>query len=127
LMIHQDSSEDVLLKDGDLINVPKRPGVIYVSGRVSKPGGILFKPGANFDYYIDKAGGFTWDANKRKTKIIKVTGEIRKTGQIKAFEPGDRIFIPRKQERDLWRAFYDVVMVLGQLAAVVLVVRTATQ
>ncbi len=127
LLFQGDSTEDVLLKDGDLINIPKRPGVVYVSGRVSKPGGILFKPGAGFDYYIQKAGGYTWDARKRQTKIIKVTGEIKKRRQIKAFEPGDRIFVPRKQDRDYWRSFYDVVIVLGQLAAVYLVVRTATQ
>ena len=127
LMFHQDSTEDILLKDGDLINIPKRPGVVYITGRVSKPGGILFKPGADFDYYIDKAGGYTWDAHKKQTKIIKVTGEIKKVGKIKAFEPGDRIFIPRKQDRDYWRSFYDVVLVLGQLAAVYLVVQTATK
>jgi protein involved in polysaccharide export with SLBB domain len=127
LMVHQDSTEDILLKDGDLINIPKRPGVVYITGRVSKPGGILFKPGADFDYYIDKAGGYTWDAHKKDTKIIKVTGEIKKVGKIKKFEPGDRIFIPRKQDRNYWRSFYDVVLVLGQLAAVYLVVQTATK
>jgi len=127
LMLQNDSSEDILLKDGDLITIPKRPGVVYVSGRVSKPGGILFTPGADFDFYIDKAGGYTWDANKKRTKIIKVTGEIKKAGRIKAFEPGDRIFVPRKQDHDYWQSFYDVVMVLGQLAAVYLVVRTATK
>jgi len=127
LMIKGDRSEDVLLKDGDLINIPKRPGVVYVTGRVSKPGGILYKPGADFDYYIEKAGGYTWDADKKQTKIIKITGEISKVHKIKTFEPGDRIFVPRKQDRDYWRSFYDVVMILGQLAAVYLVLRTATQ
>ena len=127
LMIKGDRSEDVLLKDGDLINIPKRPGVVYVTGRVSKPGGILYKPGADFDYYIEKVGGYTWDADKKQTKIIKITGEISKVHKIKTFEPGDRIFVPRKQDRDYWRSFYDVVMILGQLAAVYLVLRTATQ
>jgi protein involved in polysaccharide export with SLBB domain len=126
LMLQGHEAEDVLLKDGDVIHVPKRPDVIYVSGRVSKPGGILFMPGKNFDYYIKKSGGYTWDANKRRTKIIKVTGEIKSVGAIKNFEPGDRIFVPRKSDRDFWRVFYDSVMVLGQLAAVYLVIRTAT-
>ena len=91
-MLDGDNDEDVLLKDGDVIHVPKRPDVIYVSGRVSKPGGILFVPGQDFDYYIDKSGGYTWDADRKRTKIIKVTGEIKDVGEIKSFEPGDRIF-----------------------------------
>ncbi len=127
LILQGDASEDVLLKDGDQIIIPKRPGVVYVLGRVSKPGGILFKPGADFDYYIHQAGGYTWDAQKKQTKIIKVTGEIKKVRQTRELEPGDRIFVPRKQDRDYWRAFYDFVIILGQLAAVYLVIRTATQ
>lgn len=126
LMIQGNEAEDVLLKDGDVIHVPKRPDVIYVSGRVSKPGGILFVPEASFHYYIQKSGGYTWDADKGRSKIIKVTGEIKDVGDIKKFEPGDRIFVPRQKDRDWWRIFYDSVIVLGQLAAVYLVIRTAT-
>ncbi len=125
LMLEGNEAEDVLLKDGDVIHVPKRPDVIYVSGRVSKPGGILFVPNASFNYYIQKSGGYTWDADKGRTKIIKVTGEIKDVDDIKAFEPGDRIFVPRKSDRDWWKIFYDSVIVLGQLAAVYLVIRTA--
>ena len=127
LMVENNPREDVLLIDGDLIHVPKRPEVVYVSGRVSNPGGVLYKPEAEISYYIDKAGGYTWDARKRKTKIIKVTGEIRRTGQVRELEPGDRIFVPRKQDHDYWRTFYDFVVVLGQLAAVYLVIRTAAE
>ena len=126
LMVDGDKSEDVLLKDGDVIHVPKEPDVIYVSGRVSEPGGVLFTPGANFGYYIKKAGGYTWDADKGRTKIIKVTGEIKHIDEIKEFDPGDRIFVPREKDRDWWKIFYDSVIVLGQLAAVYLVIRTAT-
>jgi protein involved in polysaccharide export with SLBB domain len=126
LMLDGDKNEDVLLKDGDVIHVPKRPDVIYVSGRVSKPGGILYVEGRNFDFYIDKSGGYTWDADKKRTKIIKVTGEIKDVDEIRRFEPGDRIFVPRKKDRDWWKVFYDSVIVLGQLAAVYLVIRTAT-
>ncbi len=126
LMLQGNEAEDVLLKDGDVIHVPKRPDVIYVSGRVSKPGGILFVPNASFNYYIQKSGGYTWDADKGRTKIIKVTGEIKDVNDIRAFEPGDRIFVPREKDHDWWRVFYDSVIVLGQLAAVFLVIRTAT-
>ncbi|MBN1558925.1 SLBB domain-containing protein, partial [candidate division KSB1 bacterium] len=120
LLLQGDSDEDVLLKDGDVIHVPKRPDMIYVSGRVSKPGGILFVSGQDFNFYIDKSGGYTWDADKKRAKIIKVTGEIKDANEIKTFDPGDRIFVPREKDHNWWKIFYDSVIVLGQLAAVYL-------
>lgn len=121
------SAEDIILKNGDLIYIPKRPNVVYVLGRVSNPGGILFKKDEGVKYYIAKAGGYTWDANSKRTKIIKVTGEIKSREKVRQLEPGDRIWIPRKNDRDYWKMFYDFVMILGQLAAIYLVIRTATE
>ncbi|RPH99026.1 MAG: hypothetical protein EHM72_12295, partial [Calditrichaeota bacterium] len=127
LFVMKDAAEDVLLKDGDVIHVPKRPNVVYVSGRVSNSGGILFKSDAAAKYYIQKAGGFTWDADKRRAKVIKVNGEIRSMEDIKSLEAGDRIWVPRKKEMNYWQIFRDFVMVMGQLATVYLVIRTATE
>ena len=127
MLSDEDAAEDVLLKDGDVIHVPKRPNVVYVSGRVSNSGGILFKSDAAAKYYIQKAGGFTWDADKRRAKVIKVNGEIRSMEDIKSLEAGDRIWVPRKKEMNYWQIFRDFVMVMGQLATVYLVIRTATE
>ena len=127
LFVKNDASEDIVLKDGDVIHVPKRPNVVYVSGRVSNSGGILFKPGANPRYYIQKAGDFTWDADRSGAKVIKVNGEIKSMYNVRSLEAGDRIWVPRKKEVNYWQVFRDVVMVMGQLATVYLVVRTATR
>lgn len=127
LFVKNDATEDVLLKDGDVVYVPKRPNVVYVTGRVSNSGGILYKPGGNARYYIQKAGGFTWDADKSRAMVIKVNGEIKSMDSFKSLEAGDRIWVPRKKEVNYWQVFRDFVMVMGQLATVYLVVRTATR
>ena len=59
-------SEDILLVDGDVITIPEKPTTVQISGAVVNPRGVLFKEGANLDYYITRAGGFapTW----RKTE-----------------------------------------------------------
>ena len=123
LMVKRENSEDIVLKNGDMIIIPKRPNVVYVSGRVSNPGGVLYKAGADFKYYISKAGGFTWDANSRKSRIIKVSGEIINDEDVKRFEAGDRIWVPRKPDRNYWQIFRDTMLVAGQLAAVFLVIQ----
>lgn len=127
LLVDGDDTENIYLKEGDLIYIPRRPDVVYVSGRVSKPGGVLFQPGANLSYYIGKAGGYSWDADSRKTKVIKVTGEIKDDEDVEQFLPGDRIWVPRKPDRDYWQLIRDTIMVAGQMATIYLVIRNASR
>ena len=121
------SEEDVLLKDGDEIIIPKKPHVIFVTGRVSKPGGVMYSHEKDLDYYIRKAGGYTWDADRRRTKIIKTSGEIINDEDCQSLEAGDRVWVPREEDIDYWQIFHDVVMMMGQLATVYLVLRNAAR
>ena len=125
LIYQGERSEDVLLEEGDKILVPKQPDVVYVSGRVSKPGGVLFKPGADLKYYVKKAGGFTWDASKGRTKVIKVTGETLDDEDVKVFKAGDRIWVPRKTDIHYWQILRDIILVTGQVATIYLVIQNA--
>ncbi len=122
LVVKHDRREDVVLEDGDVIEVPKAPVVVGVTGRVARPGGIVHVPGAKVGYYVNQAGGFAWDANKRKTKVIKVTGEVLDDEDVKELVPGDIIYVPRRRPRDYWGLFRDVMLVASQIATVALVV-----
>jgi len=125
LVVEGDRDEDVILEDEDVILIPRRPNVVYVTGRVSRPGGILYTPGERLNYYLNKAGGTTWDARKNKTKITKVSGEILDDEDVKAFQPGDIIWVPRKPDRDWWEIFRQTMAVAAQVATVYLVVDRA--
>lgn len=125
LMMENDQEEDVTLDDADIIIVPKRPKVVYVTGRVSRPGGILYVPNMKLNYYLDKAGGATWDASKKKTKVTKVSGEILDDEEVKYFEAGDIIWVPRKPERDWWFVFRQTIAVVAQVATIYLVAERA--
>ncbi|MBC7185961.1 MAG: SLBB domain-containing protein [Calditrichaeota bacterium] len=121
LVVQHDAREDVVLEDGDIIEVPKAPVVVGVTGRVARPGGVVHVPGAKVSYYVKRAGGFAWDANKRKTKVIKVTGEVLDDEDVKQLVPGDIIYVPRRRPRDYWALFRDVMLVASQIATVALV------
>lgn len=127
LMFENDRSQDVFLEDGDLIYIPQTPKVVMISGRVSKPGGVVFQPNANLEHYIRQAGGYTWDADSRRTKVIKVTGEICDDEEVHTFVPGDRIWVPRKADHNYWQIFRDIMLVAGQIATMYLVIHTATK
>jgi len=125
LYAQQNKTEDVVLKDGDLITIPEAPHVVYVTGRVSKTGGVLYEPGEKIKYYLKKAGGVTWDAKSRGIKVTKVTGEIIDDEDVKNLEPGDIIWVPRKPDRDWWEIFRQTIAVIAQVATVYIVVDRA--
>lgn len=90
------SEEDLLLVDGDMITIPEKPTTVQISGAVVNPRGVLFKTGANIDYYITRAGGFAPDVAKDRIVIIRAGGGIFPAGKAGAIRAGDLIFVPTK-------------------------------
>jgi len=125
LVYQHDRSQDIVLEDKDIIVVPRAPKVVSVTGSVAKPGGVTYVPTADLDYYIEKAGGASWDAKRNNTKVIKVTGEVLDDEDVKSFEPGDIIWVPRKSGTKFWPVFLQTVTVAAQLASIYLIIDTA--
>jgi protein involved in polysaccharide export with SLBB domain len=125
LMLRNDKSHDVVLKDGDIIVIPKAPNVVTVTGSVARPGGVTYAPGQRLSYYLTKAGGASWDAKLSNTKIIKVTGEVVDDEDVKSFSAGDIIWVPRKEDKNFWPVFLQTVSVAAQLASIYLIIDTS--
>lgn len=125
LVAQNDRTQDIILENGDVIVVPKEPKVVSVTGSVANAGGVTYVPNANLTYYLAKAGGASWDANLGKTKVIKVTGEVIDDEDVKTFEAGDIIWVPRKSDKKFWPVALQTVSVLAQLASIYLIVDTA--
>jgi protein involved in polysaccharide export with SLBB domain len=125
LVYENDHNQDVILEDGDIIVVPKAPTVVTVSGRVANPGGVTYVPGADLKYYLAKAGGASWDASLGRAKVIKVTGEVLDDEDVKSFEPGDIIWVPRRSDKKFWPLFLQTVSVMAQLASIYLIIHTS--
>ena len=127
LFVKHQAEQDILLKDGDIINIPAKSLVVKVSGNVVNPGLIEYEPGKDYAYYIKKAGGFSFKARKGKVRIIKgITGEWIKPSKSQRIDPGDAVWIPEKPDRDYWAFFKDAMIVLGNMATIYLVVKSAT-
>jgi len=69
---------DITVADGDSIFVPESPGVIKVEGQVNKQGLVQFVPGRSLRYYIEKAGGYNYNADKRNVIVQYANGNVRK-------------------------------------------------
>jgi protein involved in polysaccharide export with SLBB domain len=127
LFINGDSTKDFILRDGDVIRLPRKSKVVNVIGEVSNPGIMSYESGKDFRYYIARAGGFSERANKGDVSIIDgITGEWKNAKKGKGLEPGDTIWISEKKKRDYWGFFKDTLIFIGNIATVYLVIQQAT-
>ncbi len=118
LFLQNDKSQDVLLKDGDYIQIPSLKNTIYVFGQVISPGHIPFIKDGTVEYYTSKCGGFTDAARKGDVKIIKNKTKQWLDPDETTIEEGDYIWIPKTPERSF--AYYTTV--LSQTASILSVV-----
>lgn len=114
--------EDIVMKEGDTVLVPKIPDGVSVIGSIASNGTVKFKPGENVRYYIKQAGGLTHGANVSEIRVIKFNGTVVKASLGYDYvEPGDVIVVPRKvkTEVDLVALFKDIVGIFSGIATTV--------
>jgi len=127
LFVEGDTTRDFILRDGDIIRVPRKSKVVNVIGEVSNPGILTYVTGKNYRYYIERAGGFSDRADKGAVSLIDgITGEWQKAKKGKIIEPGDTIWISEKKKRNYWGFIKDTLVFVGNLATIYLVIRQAT-
>ncbi len=127
-LIAGDSTKDLILRNGDVINVPRKNTVINVLGEVANPGILPYQPGADYRYYIARAGGYSDRARKRGVSIIKgITGEWKKGKKGYVLEQGDTVWIPEKKKRNYPVIIKDTLIFIGNIATVYLVIQQATK
>ncbi len=98
------NSENLLLEPGDILEVPKKDGLVKISGEVYSPTKVTFEEGEKLNYYLSRAGGITDEARKNRAYVIYANGQIAKTekylfGLVKKYpriQPGADIVVPAK-------------------------------
>ena len=124
LWLTKDNSLDILLKSDDYINIPRKSNIVKVSGQVKNPGLITYIPGKDYEYYIEQAGGYSWNARKSKIQLIRATtGERLKPGEKDIVEVKDMIFVPEKRELDYWEITKDALLIISQIATTIIVIQ----
>ena len=98
------SSYDYLLKEGDQIFIPEVAQEIRISGEILNPIGMAYENGKGIKYYINRSGGFTEKAQKRKVYVVYSDGTSSVTKNFfghhyPSLEPGCQIIVPQKPEK----------------------------
>jgi hypothetical protein len=134
--IESAASQDLLLQDGDHIDVPLHPSSISVLGEVYNPGSFLSVSAFSVTDYINRAGSFTSYADSKNVMVIKADGSVlTKNGyndEARLFpmlplvggglmsarlQPGDTVFVPVRLDnlQDL-QVTKDVTQIISQSA-----------
>ncbi len=108
LLAQKDSSFDVLLSANDFVYIASNNRSVIVMGQVANPGYVPFVPGADYRYYIRKAGDFQELADDGEVRIIKGgTMSWFDPGET-TIEPGDHIWVPKLAKKTFMTYFSTV-------------------
>jgi protein involved in polysaccharide export with SLBB domain len=100
----QNTPDDIELRAGDTLFIPKRPNFVVVSGQVYNAAAISYVPGRDLLWYLRKAGGATPNGDKKQIYVLHADGSVvpRETNWVSnnfmnlRMRPGDTIFVPEK-------------------------------
>ena len=98
--------EDLILQEGDIIQIPKQLQTVRMVGEVLLPTTTRYVKNQGLKEYISRAGGFKESARRSKTYVIYANGDARRTHSFLGLkfypnlEPGAEIVVPEKPERE---------------------------
>jgi protein involved in polysaccharide export with SLBB domain len=116
----------LLVKNQDSLFIPSIPYAVSVSGEVQFPTSHLYDEKLDLDDFLNRSGGYTQNADKDRTFVVKANGSVLTNGANGWFSkgssaskiaPGDVIVVPIdvKQTRFLENLTYST-QIIYQLA-----------
>ena len=100
-MANPGSTADIVLREGDVVFIPKSTNTVKINGAVMVPNTVSYIAGKNIDYYLNQAGGYSDNARKSKKFIIYMNGQVAKVkgSGKKQIEAGCEIIVPNKERK----------------------------
>ena len=99
------TSNDIQLRAGDRLVVPKRMESVSVIGQVYNTTAVAYRRGKNAEWYLGQAGGATNLGNRKAVFVLRADGSVI-GGQKNSFlsgnplkttlAPGDTVVVPEK-------------------------------
>lgn len=125
------SPNDIVLREGDQLFIPKQKQEVTVIGEVQNNTSHFYREHLTRDDYISLSGGVTRKADRGRIYIVRADGSVvssensgwfRRSGQV-AMRPGDTVVVPLDTERmpalPMWQAVTSILYNLAIAAAAV--------
>ena len=105
-----DSSQTVMQKN-DSIFIPEKNNSVFIFGEVLNEGALIYKRGADLEFYLDEASGLKDQANAQSIFIMYPNGQTKQFNRKRnlfasksqeiTIEPGSVIYVPKKIDNSL--------------------------
>lgn len=131
ILEQEKSKYDLILKDGDLISIPKQLETVRVQGEVLYPNTVRFQEGTSFKNYISASGGFSSQAKVSKAYIVYSNGSAKRTKNFLFFrkfpkvKPGADVIVPKREPRRKLSPG-EILGISSSLATIALIVNQLT-
>lgn len=117
---------ELLLENGDILNVPTKDGLVLVSGEVLFSNAVAFGQALTLDDYVRRAGGYTQNADAARLVVAHRDGSFTEAMGEKGFfsltngdtdiRPGDEILVLPKIDIKSRQIAKDLSQILYQIA-----------
>ncbi|MDR8393405.1 SLBB domain-containing protein [Aliifodinibius sp. S!AR15-10] len=94
---------DLILRAGDVLEIPKELQTVQIAGEVLYPISVRYERGISFKQYLRAAGGASEQGKPKDAYIVYANGEVDRARKILFFRdyprvrPGATIYVPRKE------------------------------
>ncbi|MFQ3548209.1 MAG: SLBB domain-containing protein [Armatimonadota bacterium] len=99
------SADNLTLRDGDRLYIPRISNVVTVIGAVLHPHSFAAAEGNTVEYFIKRSGGYSQDAAKKYTVVIHTNGDAQLASNVKSVVPGDIIVVPNSGLIDIAKSW----------------------
>ena len=110
-------NEDIVLREGDVLDIPILNNVVKISGGVMYPNAVAYRDNMTLGDYIDNAGGYVRGARRSKVYVVYMNNTVSK-GRGSRIEPGCEIIVPVKPESS-GTSWSDVIGVTTSVLSVI--------
>ena len=119
--------EDLFLNEGDIIDIPRQPQTVKVTGEVLYPNSVKYNEGKSFKDFISEAGGFTANSARKRAYVLYSNGSVKRARTflfIRHFpkiERGAEIIVPKniKNANSAQQVFQLVSVLTGTVTSVI--------
>ena len=94
------TSVDLVLREGDILDIPEFNNTVRISGAVLYPNTVVYADSEKVGYYVEQSGGYAPRAKKKGAYVLYMNGQVAKAKRFskKVIEPGCEVIVPNRGE-----------------------------
>ena len=128
------SNDDLVLEDGDSLDVPSRRQTVEVRGEVNAPTALAHAAGKSLGFYVGAAGGPSAKGNTRRAYVVQPNGKVESRHHILGFitidptpRPGATVVVPAEDPNRARGTIAATVGLIAQLLVSVAAIKAVSK